>query len=186
MICYSISTPLRGELYEKTIDCLIQECDSYIFNLPNMEKVWVNERNRKHMKGFPLGYTEIVDPNEHEKYLAITKKYTDIIQPDIIKRKRDTGYLNQCSSNEIEIFHVRVSHRTKKLFMQFNSFSDWIYPDAPEDPCFLSQGKCVFQCISHEGLQYLFSKNRVLLDLFKKNKAEVFSMPCGKTPRLDV
>ena len=69
--------------------------------------------------------------------------------------------------------------------MQFNGFSDWVYPDAPEDPCFLSNGKCVFQCIAHEGLQYLYSNNKVILDFFKKNKVAFTSVPCRSIPKLD-
>ena len=185
MFCYQILSPLRGKLYEGFVDILIENCDTYIFNLPNMEKITVNKRNKKHMRGLPIGYTKTEEPEEHEKYILSTQKYFDLVKSDIVKSVRDTGYLNQVGSNELEVFLLKISKRTKNLFKEFDCFSEWVYPKAPEDPCFFANGKCVFQCISHENLQYLFSYDRIFTDFFKTNMIKTSKRFCGSIPKLD-
>lgn len=158
MFYYQIDSPLEGKLYEEFVDILIGYCDTYIFNIPNYAKMKSRHRYAATKK----------DREEHEEYVLYTQKYTDLVKSDIIKRVFSRGYLDQKGNVELEVFLLKTSQRTKKLFQKFNSFPEWLYPLAPEDPCFILHKRCVFQCIAHENLLLLYSDDKVFMDFFKK------------------
>lgn len=165
---------VRGEAYNQLIDHLIRQSDSFLFHLPNMGKLLVNERNIEFLHEYSLGYTEENDQDEHQEYVKNMQPFLDIIRNDVIEYHKDTGYLDQVSSIEMEVFHVSISEKTPSFFSKADNILNWKYPNFPEDPCFLSNGKCIFQCIVHEGMCYLNYYDPVILNLLEKNNIEFF------------
>lgn len=165
---------ISGMVYEKLIDHLIQQSDSFLFHLPNMGKLLVNERNIDLFPEYSLGYTEETDHDDYTEYVRNMQPFLDIIKSDIIEHHCDTGYLDQISSIEMDVFNVRVSQKTKTFFSNSDNILSWKYPTHPEDPCFISNGVCIFQCIAHEGMCYLNCKDPFILELFKENNINYF------------
>lgn len=155
---------------------LIERSDSYLFHLPNMGKILINERNAEYFPQYPLGYTQEEDQDSHAVYIKRMKWHIDLIKEDIIESHIDTGYLNQTSNSELEIYHVAISERTLGFFSGTRDFFKWLYPILPEDPCFLSKGKCIFQCIAHENLCYLYIDDREIVKFLKRNHVEIENM----------
>lgn len=168
----TITGDISGIVYEKLIDRLIQQSDSFLFHLPNMGKLLVNERNINLFPEYSLGYTEETDQDDHIEYVRNMQPFIDIIRSDVIEHHNDTGYLDQVSSVEIDVFNVIVNEKTKTFFSSTNSILSWRYPRLPEDPCFISNGMCIFQCIAHEGLCYLNYNDPVILALLKENNID--------------
>ena len=52
---YQLKKPIKKKKYNKLVDFLIENSDSFLFNLPNMGKTVVNERNADVMDE-PIGY----------------------------------------------------------------------------------------------------------------------------------
>ena len=169
-----ITSPLCGKVYQDLITILIQRSDSFLFHLPNMGKVLINERNAEFMPEYPLGYTEEEDQELHKLYIKRMEQYLDIIQNDIIESHIDTGYLDQVSNIEIKVFNVSISNKTISFFRKTDDFSKWKYPDMPENPCFLLKGECLFQCIAHENICFLNFYDPKIIKLFKANKIKFF------------
>ena len=165
---YIISEPINGNMYYKFIDFLLERSDTYLFVLPNMGKTLVNERNRKLMSEYPVGYSYEEDPKLHKIYIKNTRKSVCLIEQDIISKCVDTGYLDQVTSIEMEVFHSKISDRTKEFLYKVDDFGKWLYPYFPEDICFFCEGKCIFQCVSHENLLLLYLDNRDVRDFLKK------------------
>lgn len=173
---YQIFEPIRKSTYEKLIELLITKSDSFIFHLPNYGKIYVNERNKELMSEYPIGYSEEESQEEYETYVREMDKYIDIVREDIIERYTDTGYLDQAFGYEIEIYHMAISDKTMKLLKQTDDLSKWLYPELPENPCFLRDGKCVFECIAHEYLYFIYVEDEEIEDFLRKNKIEYVYM----------
>ena len=165
---------ISGMVYEKLIDRLIQQSDSFLFHLPNMGKLLVNERNIDLFPEYQLGYTEETDHDDHAEYVRNMQPFLNIIRSDIIEHHNDTGYLDQISSIEMDVFNVMVSKKTKTFFANSDNILSWKYPTLPEDPCFISNGVCIFHCIAHEGMCYLNYKDPFILALLKENNIDYF------------
>ncbi len=174
---------LKDETYQKFIQLLLEQSDSFIFNVPNMGKTLVNERNAEFMPEHKLGYTEEFEQDLHYEYIKKIEPYIDFIKDDTISVCTDTGYLNQVSNLEIQVYHMSISEKSKDFFAKTNNFEKWLYPEFPEDPCFLKNKKCVFQCISHEELFFLYSANRKIRSFLKDNNIKYKRMFVWKIPR---
>ncbi len=173
---YQITTTsdISGTAYSELIAYLTRQCDSFSFHLPNMGKMLVNERNAQYFPEYPIGYTEETDQEKHRAYIERVQPLVHSISNDITKQWKDTGYLDQISSVEMEVFHSSVSLRTPSFFATAESILSWKYPDLPEDPCFFSEGVCIFQCIAHEGMCYFTSKDVWILEFLKKHNIDFF------------
>lgn len=169
---YEIYGSLCGKAYNEMISLLVHRCDSFIFHLPNMGKFMINERNAKFLQDYPVGYSKEEDQDSFREYVVRVGRFLNVITTDIVQTYTDTGYLDQVSSIAMQIYHVSISPRTKIFFEQTDSFSKWKYPSMPENPCFLSKGKCVFQCIAHENLCFIYSDDKEFEQLLKRNKVE--------------
>lgn len=165
---------ISGMAYEKLIDRLIQQSDSFLFHLPNMGKLLVNERNIDLFPEYSLGYIEETDHDDYAEYVRNMQPFLNTIRSDIIEHHNDTGYLDQISSIEMDVFNVMVSKKTKAFFSNSDNILSWKYPKLPEDPCFISNGVCIFQCIVHEGMCYLNYKDPFILGLLKENNIDYF------------
>jgi hypothetical protein len=55
-----------------------------------------------------------------------------------------------------------------------------MYPALPENPCFLIDGKCIFQSIAHENLCFLYIDDKRITKLLKKNHVEFFKAKDNK------
>ncbi|MBR5190902.1 MAG: hypothetical protein IKW34_02590, partial [Clostridia bacterium] len=88
---------LKDETYQKFIQLLLEQSDSFIFNVPNMGKTLVNERNAEFMPEHKLGYTEEFEQDLHYEYIKKIEPYIDFIKDDTISVCTDTGYLDQVS-----------------------------------------------------------------------------------------
>ena len=108
---------ISKKAYNELLMFLIKKSDTYMFHLPNMGKILVNQRNHKDFPEYPLGYTEIYDQKDHFNYIDKVKKHLKIIQSDIISSHIDTGYLEQTFNIEIEVFNVNVSEKTFDFFL---------------------------------------------------------------------
>lgn len=182
---YQIISSINGNTYQELVQLLIEQSDSFLFYLPNMGKTLVNERNADLMSQYSIGYSHEEDQDLHAAYIKRMQWYIDLIRDDIIKSYADTGYLNQVSNLEIEVHHVAISEKTKDFFAQTNDFSKWKYPALPENPCFMLNGKCVFQCIAHENLCFLYINDGRIKKLLKKNKVEFLKIPDDDIPTLN-
>ena len=100
---YQLKKPIKKKKYNKLVDFLIENSDSFLFNLPNMGKTVVNERNADVMDE-PIGYVDEEDQDEYRAYVESTKPCIDIIRDDIIESYFDTGCLDQITSIEHQIF----------------------------------------------------------------------------------
>ncbi|MBQ7344631.1 MAG: hypothetical protein IJW45_01030 [Oscillospiraceae bacterium] len=181
---YEIYGELNKEAYLELVRSLLKRSDSIMFDLPNMGRVLVNERNAKLMENYPIGYVVEEDQDLHLAYINRTARYLDLIRDDIIQSYTDTGYLDQISSISMEIFHVAVSEDTYDLFAQTDDFSGWRYPAFPEDPCFLSGGKCIFQCIAHERLCLLYIEDEEMIRFLGREKLDVVERADLQIPSL--
>lgn len=179
---YQLIGSLKGHIYDELINLLIKKSDSFLFHLPNMGKTIVNKRNAELMPEYPIGYSYEEDQDLHIAYIEKMNIYLNLIKSDIIKHYIDTGYLDQVSSNEIEVFYAAISERTKIFFSLTNNFSKWMYPMLPEDPCFICNEKCIFQCISHENLFFLYLDDIDIKCFLKKNKIKFEFIPDIKPP----
>jgi hypothetical protein len=168
------TTDISGSAYNELIAYLTRHCDSFSFHLPNMGKMLVNERNAQYFPEYPIGYTEEIDQEKHRIYIGSVQPLINIISNDIIKQWKDTGYLDQISSIETEIFHALISPQTPIFFATAERILAWKYPKLPEDPCFFSNGICVFQCIAHESMCYFNSADPWILQFLKKHKIDFF------------
>ena len=182
---YEILGSLSGKAYNEMISLLVHRCDSFIFHLPNMGKLMINERNAKFLSSYPVGYSKEENQNEHREYVDRVDKFLDVIKNDIVRDYTDTGYLDQVSSIEMRIYHVSISSRTKHFFELTDNFSNWRYPSLPENPCFLSKGKCIFQCIAHENLCFIYSDDKEFELLLKRNRIEFVQSGDLQTPRFE-
>lgn len=182
---FSILEPLKGEKFDNFIAFLIENSDSFLFHLPNFEKIMVNERNAKMMKEYPIGYSYEDDPENYNKYLQKMEKYLSIIKDDITAQYYDTGYLNQITSNEMKVFEVNISNNSPLFFSQARDFSMWMYPFLPEDPCFLYKGKCVYQTITHENLYFLYLKGKRIERFLIQNNIPFEHVPFSRRPSIN-
>ncbi|MBQ8184401.1 MAG: hypothetical protein IJ036_01300, partial [Lachnospiraceae bacterium] len=123
---YRILDSLNGKVYQELVSLLIKRSDSFLFHLPNMGKTVVNHRNAPFMTGYPIGYSKEKDQDLHLAYMKWVKRYIDLIRDDIIQSHTDTGYLDQISSIEMEVYHVAISERTSGFFGQTDDFSKWM------------------------------------------------------------
>lgn len=178
---YQLKKPIKKKKYNKLVDFLIENSDSFLFNLPNMGKTVVNERNADVMDE-PIGYVDEEDQDEYRAYVERTKPCIDIIRDDIIESYFDTGCLDQITSIEHQIFYAKISNKTKSFFMQTDSFSKWLFPYLPENPCFIKNGRCIFQCISHEELFFIDLDVPKVEEFLKKNRIRFFPMFGDATP----
>lgn len=167
---YEIYGSLDREKYLELVQLLIARSDSFLISLPNMGKTMVNERNAKQMEDYPIGYCSEEDQDLHLAYIKWTTGYIDLIKEDIIQRYTDTGYLDHTTSIAMEIVHVATSERTINFFSQTDDFSRWTYPAFPENPCFLADGKCIFQCIAHERICFLYIEDKEIKRFLKRRK----------------
>lgn len=182
---YDITSSINGNTYDEIVRILIRRSDSFLFNLPNMGKILINKRNAESMKEYEIGYTEEFDQDLHYAYMKRVGYYLDMIREDIITLHTDTGYLDQFSNREIEVYHVAVSEKTEDFFNQTNDFSKWMYPALPENPCFLENNKCIFQCIAHENLCFLYVEDVRIKTILKKDHVEFFESPEYDAPILE-
>ena len=74
----------------------------------------------------------------------------------------------------MEIFQILVSEQTRMFFGKAESILSWKYPNLPEDPCFMSDQVCIFQCIAHEGLCFFNSTDPWIFDFLKKYNIDFF------------
>lgn len=169
-----INDSISNKAYNDLLLFLIKKSDTYMFHLPNMGKILVNRRNHNDFPEYPLGYTEIDNQNEHFNYIEKVKINLKKIQSDIISSHIDTGYLDQTFNIEIEVFNVKVSEKTLDFFSSTDSFSNWKYPDLPENPCFFIDEKCVFECIAHEKMCVINPFDSEIFDILKKHKIDYF------------
>lgn len=163
-----------GNVYCEILNELFKRSDSFLFHLPNMGKMLVNERNIEYFPEYELGYTEEDNQEKHISYIKQVQPYLEIIKNDIIESHIDTGYLNQVSNIEMEVFRVSISENSKAFFSKTNDFLNWKYPKLPEDPCFLSNGECIFQCLSHEELCFLNYYDKKIIKLLKTNNIDFY------------
>ena len=161
-----------GEAYDKLISRLVQISESFLFHLPNMGKTLVNERNAELMEGYPLGYIEETDCEQHQAYIEKMQPFLNIIEKDIIEHHKDTGYLDQMSNLEIDVYSVTISENTKNFFAKSDNVFNWQYPNFPEDPCFLSSDDCIFQVIAHENLSFLYRDDPYIISLLDEYDIE--------------
>lgn len=170
----TIVNDIRGNAYNELIEYLIRKCDSFLFHLPNMGKLLINERNAEFFPEYSVGYTEEKDQEKHRRYIKKVEPLLDIISNDITERWKDTGYLDQTSNIEMEIFQILISEQTCMFFANTESILSWKYPDLPEDPCFMCDEVCIFQCIAHEGLCFFYSTDPWIFDFLKKYNIDFF------------
>ncbi len=174
---YQIMDYLNKVAYNELVDYLIEHSDSFIFHLPNMGKILANERNVDLMSEYPIGYSEEFEQERHKEYVKRMEPYIEVIKDDIIERHYDTGYLDQASNREIEVFNVRISPATKQFFQFTEGFERWTYPELPENPCFLREGKCIFQSIVHEDLYFVYLDDENIEKILKRNHISYMYMP---------
>ena len=165
---------ISKEAYNELLLFLIEKSDTYMFHLPNMGKMLINQRNHKDFPEYPLGYTEINDQKDHFNYVDNVKKYLEIIQSDIISSHIDTGYLEQTFNIEIEVFNVNISEKTLDFFSITDSFYEWQYPELPENPCFFVDGKCIFECVAHEKMCIIYLYNEEVVNILNKHNVQYF------------
>lgn len=92
---------INGNAYQELVHLLIKQSDSFVFNLPNMGKILINERNIEFMPEYTIGYSQEEDQDLHNAYMKRMAYYLDIIKNDVISVRKDTGYLDQVSNIEI-------------------------------------------------------------------------------------
>ena len=169
-----INDSISKKAYNELLLFLIKKSDTYMFHLPNMGKILVNQRNHKDSPDYPLGYTEIDDQKDHFNYVDKVKIHLKKIQSDIISSHIDTGYLEQTFNIEIEVFNVNVSEKTFDFFSITDSFYEWQYPNLPENPCFFINGKCIFECIAHEKMCVIDPFDNEIFSILKKHEIKYF------------
>jgi hypothetical protein len=174
---YNVFGVLSPNAYIELVQLLLKKSDSFLISLPNMGKSLVNERNVHLLNGYPLGYSVEEDQDLHLAYIKWTKQYLDLIRNDIIRSYTDTGYLDHTTNIAMDIFHVAISERTIDFFSQTDDFSRWMYPAFPENPCFLSNGKCIFQCIAHERLCILYIEDKEIKHFLRRNRIKYIKCP---------
>ena len=112
----TIFDDICGVAYTRLIEHLIQKCDSFLFHLPNVGKMLINERNSKHFPEYPIGYTEEIDQHKHNEYIKKVQPLLEIVSADIIEQYKDTGYLDQTSNIEVEVFRIAMSKQSSLFF----------------------------------------------------------------------
>ncbi len=175
---------LNGDTYKKIIELLIKYSDSFIFTVPNMGKILVNKRNAKFMSEYPIGFSEEYDQKLHLDYINRIQEYINVVEDDIITTCVDTGYLDQISNLEIAVYHVAISEKSTDFFALTNDFAKWVYPEYPENPCFLLKNNCIFQSITHEDLYFLYLDNADVRNFLKRNNINYEEIK-EKPPRFD-
>lgn len=168
---------IQGDCYSELIAMLLEQSDEVLFHLPNMDKIVINERNVRSMPGFPIGYVEEREQTNFQNYYKRVTPYIELISNDIVSRYFDTGYLDQYSNHEIEVFHVKTSENTAKFFASANDLAQWRYPFLPEDPCFLQNGKCIFKCISHEKIYSYYGADKRIIKFLRKHRLKHMKIP---------
>lgn len=182
---YEIYGPLNREVYLDLVRLLIKRSNSFLISLPNMGKTMVNERNAKLMQNYPIGYSIEENQDLHFAYVKWTDRYINLIKDNIIQRYTDTGYLDQTTSVAMEIIHVSIGENTIDFFSQTDDFSKWTYPAFPENPCFLSNGKCIFQCIAHENLCIIYIDDKEIKSFLKKRKISYAKYSNQQVPNIN-
>lgn len=120
---YQLKKPIKKKKYNKLVDFLIENSDSFLFNLPNMGKTVVNERNADVMDE-PIGYVDEEDQDEYMAYVESTKPCIDIIRDDIIESYFDTGCLDQITSIEHQIFLPKSAIKQSRFLCRRIAFQN--------------------------------------------------------------
>ena len=173
----NILDDVQKDCYHTLIKLLLEQSDEILFHLPNMDKIIVNERNVDLMPGYPIGYVEELEQTNFQNYYKRVKPYIELISNDITSRYFDTGYLDQRSNREIEVFRVKTSADTIKFFASANDLAQWRYPFLPADPCFLQDEKCIFKCISHEKIYSYYGTDKRIVKLLRKHRLKYMTIP---------
>ena len=163
---------ISGEAYNELIKLLVIKSDSFMFHLPNMGKTLINARNAILFPEYPIGYTEETAEEQHIEYLNRMQPFLDVISDDIVEHHKDTGYLDQTYNIEIDVYTVKISEKSKTFFSICDNILSWKYPDFPENLCFISNGVCIFHCIAHEKLCFIYCRDSEILSLLEKNKID--------------
>ena len=64
----TIVDDISGNAYDELIEYLIRKCNSFLFHLPNMGKMLINERNAELLPEYSVGYTEERNQEKHRTY----------------------------------------------------------------------------------------------------------------------
>jgi hypothetical protein len=137
----TITTDIKGRKYEALIEYAYVRCDAFSFRLP-------------HLSGYD-GYKERVMP--------VLEK----LRPYVIKQYTGTEYF-WSTGVEADIYVVSLAEELKDTLLSHSRLFDWQYPEAPEDLCFISKGKCWLSCIAHEDLCFIYTDCAVEKEIIKK------------------
>lgn len=136
---------------------LLSKCDFFTFCLPNYGTIFRMSDPSNVFKEYELVKDNL--ERDNVDFLVYKQKVSSIINrfsDDTIKTFCSIQYYDYLCNYEKEIYLVRYNDKTFKILENENVFNDWIYPNFPEDLCFLKNNECYFSSVSHDKEYYIY------------------------------
>ncbi len=139
--------------YESLLQYAFESCDILTLQVPNNNKLVINEYNIKGNSQFHVGDCIISDDPLYEIYYDNANRLMNKLFGKYITRTFfATEYLTSIYSTERKIYQIDFKQEVMENLFFTGSLFAWKFPFLPEDLRFFSEGKCCSKALHMKKL----------------------------------
>lgn len=161
---------IKGNKYKKLMTYMTQYCDTIVFQLHNMDKMFDDEI---------VSGNENVEDVEFEIYddIELFYKYKNDVEnlmkstgiyADIKNAYESLNYYGNGCNYVFDVYVLSISDNTLSFLGKSTSLYKWCYPSLPEDICFYKNNRCILETITHEKYCFLYTDDAEALKELEK------------------